>query len=221
VLNEALHVTIAPLLIHSTVQSRETLPVTTHRTLHAMSESSSPAHVPDGQPNPVLVGPGMKALRDEAYSKATNATPSLDTDKTHPVDSDAPSYFAGIPGTRTESMDSSDLATSGAESRRKTSAGEDLLRRLSLTGPASPMSPGIDPREEHPGLRLSGRVISAAFCIPYKLYFKAGSDWVSTSIFLLCIYRSQLLTNHLVFTDRETPVWHLGFIRLLCSSGIR
>ncbi|KAJ5767950.1 Trehalose-phosphatase [Penicillium manginii] len=143
-----------------------------------MSESSSPAHVPDGQPNPVLVGPGMKALRDEAYSKATNATPSLDTDKTHPVDSDAPSYFAGIPGTRTESMDSSDLATSGAESRRKTSAGEDLLRRLSLTGPASPMSPGIDPREEHPGLRLSGRVISAAFCIPYKLYFKAGSDWI-------------------------------------------
>lgn len=40
------------------------------------------------------------------------------------------------------------------------------------------MSPGIDPREEHPGLRLSGRVISAAFCIPHKLQFKAGSDWV-------------------------------------------
>ena len=44
------------------------------------------------------------------------------------------------------------------------------------------MSPGIDPREEHPGLRLSGRVISAAFCIPHKLQFKAGSDWVRSQV---------------------------------------
>lgn len=212
--------TIAPVLTHSTVQSREKLPVTTHRTLHAMSESSSPTHVPDEQPNPVLVGPGMQALHHEAYSKATNATPSLDMDKTHPVDSDAPSYFANIPGAKTESMEPTDLPSSGSQPRRKTSAGEDLLRRLSLTGPASPMSPGIDPREEHPGLRLSGRVISAAFCIPYKLYFKAGSDWVCIGLFLHC--KSRPITDSLCgVTDRETPVWHFGLIRLVCSSGIR
>jgi trehalose 6-phosphate synthase/phosphatase len=144
----------------------------------------------------------------------------LDTDKTHPVDSDAPSYFANIPGAKTESMEPTNLPSSGSQTRRKTSAGEDLLRRLSLTGPTSPMSPGIDPREEHPGLRLSGRVISAAFCIPYKLYFKAGSDWVCIGLFLHC--KSGPITDSLCgVTDRETPVWHFGLIRLVCSSGIR
>lgn len=184
---EALHVTIAPVLTHNTVQSRGELPNTTHRTLDAMSESSSPARVPEGQPNPVLVGPGIQALQPEAYSKATNATPSLDMDKTHPVDSDAPSYFRNIPGSSAESMEPTGVPSSGSEPRRKTSAGEDLLRRLSLTGPTSPMSPGADPCAEHPGLGLSGRVISAAFCIPYKLYFKADSDWVGIPISLLCI----------------------------------
>lgn len=174
VFGKALHVTIAPVLTKDSGQSRGKPLLPTDRSLHNMSESSSPAHVPDGQPNPILVGPGMQALHHEAYSKATNATPSLDADKTHPVDRDAPSYFANIPGVKDDSMDSS----ARAEPRRKTSAGEDLLRRLSLTGPSSPMSPDIDPREEHPGLRLSGRVISAAFCIPHKLHFKAGSDWV-------------------------------------------
>jgi trehalose 6-phosphate synthase/phosphatase len=53
----------------------------------------------------------------------------------------------------------------------------DLLRRLSLTS-ESPMSPEVDPRVEHPGLNLSGRLISASFCIPYKLNFQSGSDWV-------------------------------------------
>lgn len=183
-LKVTLYETIAPVLTAGAVQSPGKLLVSNPRTLHIMSDPSTPAHVPDGQPNPVLVGPGMKALHHEAYTQATNATPSLDTDKTHPVDTDAPSYFANIPGARAESTDPSDLPSTGPESRRKTSAGEDLLRRLSLTGPSSPKSPGIDPREEHAGLRLSGRLISVAFCIPHKLQFKPGSDWVCASIFL-------------------------------------
>jgi len=153
-----------------------------------MSESSSPTRVPDGQPNPVLVGPGLQAFQHQAYSRASVATPSLDADKTYPVDSDAASYFANIPGSKTEPMDPSHSASSKTEHQRKISAGEDLLRRLSLTGPSSPMSPGIDPREEHPGLRLSGRVISAAFCIPHKLHFKAGSDWVCSHILIFFFY---------------------------------
>lgn len=134
--------------------------------------------MPDGQPNPVLVGPGLKALKEEAYTDATNATPNLGTDKKHQMDSDAPSYFANIPGSRTESLDPSELTSNPPDNRRKASSGQELLRRLSLTGGASPMSPEVDPRAQHPGLKLSGRLISAAFCIPYKLYYQSGSDWV-------------------------------------------
>lgn len=143
-----------------------------------MSEPGSPAQVPDGEPNPVLVGPGLKALKDKAYVNATNATPSADIDKKYPTDSDAPSYFANIPGARPRSLDPSDVTSMPSESRRKSSSGQELLRRLSLTGEASPVSPEVDPRTQHPGLQLSGRLISAAFCIPYKLYLQSGSDWV-------------------------------------------
>jgi trehalose 6-phosphate synthase/phosphatase len=141
-----------------------------------MSDQGSPARVPDGQPDPVLIGPGLTGLKDEAYKDATNATPSLRTDKKHQMDSDAPSYFASIPGVNTAALDPSDMAP--PPGRRRMSSGQDLLRRLSLTGDASPMSPELDPRAQHPGLKLSGRLISAAFCIPYKLYHQAGSDWV-------------------------------------------
>lgn len=147
-----------------------------------MSGKDSPAHVPDGEPNPVLVGPGLKALREKAYTDATNATPSTDSDKKHPADSDAPSYFANTPGAKAGSLDPSDMTSMPSNASRKASSGQDLLRRLSLTGDASPMSPEVDPRAQHPGLKLSGRLISAAFCIPYKLGFKSGSDWVRSGI---------------------------------------
>ncbi|KAJ5537953.1 hypothetical protein N7513_005900 [Penicillium frequentans] len=143
-----------------------------------MSDSENPAaDVPDGQPDPVLVGPGLKALKQEAYTDATNATPSLDADKKSQPDSDAPSYFANVPGTSTEGIDSPDLSSIPEKSQGTTSSGQDLLRRLSLVGESSPVLPEVDPRTQHPELKLSGRLISAAFCIPYKLQFQAGSDW--------------------------------------------
>ncbi|EPS26584.1 putative alpha,alpha-trehalose-phosphate synthase [UDP-forming] [Penicillium oxalicum 114-2] len=138
-------------------------------------QGKTPAKVPDSQPDPVMVGPGLKALKEDAYKEATNATPSLPADKNHPADNDAPSYFANIPGVKAEALDTTQ--TRSQPRRRKMSSGEELLRRLSLTGDASPMTPEIDPRSQHPGLKLSGRLISAAFCIPYKVYHKSGSDW--------------------------------------------
>lgn len=146
-----------------------------------MSEHETPA-VPDGQPNPVMVGPGMKTLADEAYTKATNATPSLDVDKKHPVDTDAPSYFSRNPGVHNSlppdgETDVTGPATPG-QAAKQARSGMELLRRLSLVGNAPQRPPETDPRDQHPGLRLSGRIISAAFCIPYKLYFRSRSDWV-------------------------------------------
>lgn len=162
-----------------TIGAVDLLLVLNHQ-LYAMSdtEKESPARVPEGQPEPVLAGPGLKALKPEAYQGATNVTPSLGTDKKNQMESDAPSYFASIPGIQTESLNPSDQSSAALHTGKRTSSGQELLRRLSLMGDASPMSPEIDPRAHHPGLNLSGRLISAAFCIPYKLYFKSGSDWV-------------------------------------------
>lgn len=134
-----------------------------------MSESESPAQVPDDQPNPVLVGPGLKALKNDAYTQATNATPSLEK-----TSSEAPSYFNNLPRANAVTADPSETKSEPVQTAERASSGIDLLRRLSLTAE----SPETDPRLEHPGLRLSGRLISAAFCIPYKLSFRSGSDWV-------------------------------------------
>lgn len=138
-----------------------------------MSQSDSPANVPDDQPNPVLVGPGLTALKEEAYTDATNATPSLDADKKNQLESDAPSYLANIPATQPRSQDRSGLSSIPEQASLGNPSGQDLLRRLSLVE-----LPEIDPRVQHPGLLLSGRLISAAFCLPYKLYFEDGADWV-------------------------------------------
>jgi trehalose 6-phosphate synthase/phosphatase len=134
-----------------------------------MSQSESPAEVPEGQPNPVLVGPGLKALNEQAYTKATSATPAVETDA-------MPSYFNNVPGDSPVDSDPTDISKP-VQTARKASSGMELLRRLSLTSDA-PTSPETDPRVQHPGLRLSGRLISAAFCIPYKIGFRSGSDWV-------------------------------------------
>ncbi|KZF21749.1 glycosyltransferase family 20 protein [Xylona heveae TC161] len=56
---------------------------------------------------------------------------------------------------------------------------EDLLRRISLAhAPGSvPALADEDPKAAHPGLSLSGNVISATFCIPHSVGFRAGADW--------------------------------------------
>ncbi|KIX07646.1 trehalose-phosphatase [Rhinocladiella mackenziei CBS 650.93] len=57
-------------------------------------------------------------------------------------------------------------------------SGQELLRRLSLVDSKGAESLDVDPRTAHPGLRLSGNVISATFCIPYQLTLGPQDDWV-------------------------------------------
>lgn len=121
----------------------------------------------------------MKSLGEDAYMQAANVTPSLDTDKKYPVDSDAPSYFNSIPGTQ-PFADVNSPATP-ADAAKNANSPTELLRRLSLS--RTPLMPDFDPREQYPGLNLTGRIISAAFCIPYKVYYRPGSDWVCYSLF--------------------------------------
>ncbi|GES65564.1 trehalose-phosphatase [Aspergillus terreus] len=62
-----------------------------------------------------------------------------------------------------------------AQAAQNAKSGMELLRRLSLQG--TPTVLEMDPKEQHPGLNLTGRIISAAFCIPYKVYYRSGGDW--------------------------------------------
>ncbi|KAK2750875.1 threalose-6-phosphate phosphatase [Onygenales sp. PD_40] len=82
-----------------------------------------------------------------------------------------PLAMSGMSGTRAKSPESPAEAARGAKS------GADLLRRLSLMDATTPPVSLSEPRAGHPGLRLTGRIISAAFCIPYKLTFRPGQDW--------------------------------------------
>lgn len=153
-----------------------------------MSGQGSPTHVPEGQPDPVIVGPGMKTMGEDAYTKASTVTPSLNSDKKHQMSSDAPSYFADIPGIKLSPPSPDRSTTSPAHAAKDAHSGMELLRHLSLTGNASPIQPEVDPRQQHPGLRLTRRIISAAFCIPYKLYYRSGSDWVGFDLSHILFY---------------------------------
>lgn len=161
-----------------------------------MSSGHETPAVPGGQPNPVMVGPGMKTLADGSYADASYVTPAVDADKQPYANPGASSYFDHTPaahgampsdGDADSDSDSSSPATP-EQAAKHSHSGKELLRRLSLVGVSPQEIPETDPRELYPGLRLSGRIISAAFCMPYKLYFKSGSDWVWLPYFLLGLH---------------------------------
>lgn len=180
-------------------------------------EQGTPDRVPPDQPNPVIVGPGLSALGEGAYRKASTATPAVVADGA--VRDSTPSYFSDVPGkgatgTKDAYVNSSASpihAASGA------SSGPALLRRLSLVGgahltPATPMSNAM---ADHPGLQLTGRIISAAFCIPYKVVHHPGADWVRASP---RPFASTMLTNLLTCrSSNPGPVCPLCSTRLPIS----
>ncbi|RVX74784.1 hypothetical protein B0A52_01061 [Exophiala mesophila] len=84
------------------------------------------------------------------------------------------SYFS-IP---TESDPNASAAVSSpVEVAKGARSGKDLLRRLSLVDSSGLDTLDLDPRTSHPGLRLSGNIISATFCIPYQLCYGAKGQW--------------------------------------------
>lgn len=146
-----------------------------------MAAEQRSAAMPDGQPNPGPIGSGLNVLGEDAFLNASNATPDLRGEQSQPSTlPDVPSYFSDIPGNHTSSVPPAVASPiTPAQAVKDAKSGPELLRRLSLI--ESPIMLDADPREQYPSLRLTGRVISAAFCIPYKLYLHPGSDWVSPS----------------------------------------
>jgi trehalose 6-phosphate synthase/phosphatase len=164
------------------------------------SEQLTPENIPGGQPDPVLVGPGVRVLGEEAYTMASTATPTPGAEKGQPLFPGAPSYFSNTPGAEGLSGSSDATPITPAEAAKDARSGNELLRRLSLRD--TPKVLEADLRQQHPGLRLSGRIISAAFCIPYKVYYRPGSQWVSLYLFPGLLPR--LSTGGVHVTDRLT-----------------
>ncbi|MCJ1471546.1 threalose-6-phosphate phosphatase [Lambiella insularis] len=93
---------------------------------------------------------------------------AIATEPSHPQ-SVPSSYFA--PNGSEAAPDSPTKAASGSRSSA------ELLRRLSLVVGDRPATPTLDPRDAYPALHLTGRIISATFCIPHSLGFRSGRDW--------------------------------------------
>lgn len=188
-------------------------------------EQGAPDKIPPNQPNPVIVGPGLSALGEGAYVQASIATPALVSQEKPrvPQNEEQPaSYFSEVPGTATAVKDAyAKSPSSPSDAASGVTSGPELLRRLSLAGGAhlTPATPLTDPRADHPGLQLTGRLISAAFCIPYKVSQQAGSDWVGKHPFFYyyCPQRarqgnSMLIMCAFYLVGIETSSWDVGLV---------
>jgi trehalose 6-phosphate synthase/phosphatase len=135
--------------------------------------SEHPALHPDITNVPVTPGvhlSGKTAYFDESDTQDANKLP-FDPETATPGPSwSANSYFANQQrteaGTPTEKAAG---ARTDEELRSKTSDVPDAAAKHDLVD--------VDPRAAHPGLNLSGRIISATFAIPYSIGYSKGNDW--------------------------------------------
>ncbi|GAB7365973.1 hypothetical protein MBLNU230_g7301t1 [Neophaeotheca triangularis] len=121
------------------------------------------------------------------------------------------------------SRDDDHRPDSPADAARGAQSPEDLLRRLSLTGerPKKPEIAETDPRSAHASLNLSGHVISATFCVPYKLGYKPGANWELQSR----RGTSALFDSFSYLSSPESPWQHTlvgwtGEVEKAASSGV-
>lgn len=136
-------------------------------------ESEHPALHPDITSVPVTPGvhlTGKSAYFEESGTEKQTQLP-FDPENVTPGPSwSANSYFANEqhpgPGTSTEATEktkSQDNQKTKPDNTANTTGKHDLV--------------DVDPRSAHPGLSLSGRIISATFAIPYNIGFSPGNDW--------------------------------------------
>lgn len=133
-------------------------------------------------------------LSEENRNQPVTPTISHDNDVFVPPAADLQGFPRDLPQHVLEAVGATiDPNNSPATAADGARSGEDLLRRLSLSAPPKPNFEDADPRTAHPGLTLSGNVISAAFCVPYKIGYTSNGEWVG----LTCVGRSStVLTPH-------------------------
>lgn len=72
----------------------------------------------------------------------------------------------------------------------------------------------LDPKAANPSLGLSGRIISAAFCIPYLLQHREGQEWVGEYI----AWHYSILT---VCAGPGVSAWYICTLRLFHASCLK
>lgn len=123
------------------------------------------------------------ALSEENRVLQNPVTPTVSNEDRNPFAQSAPQPTAGVqglPGKPPPHILEATGANGHADPAAGVQNGEDLLRRLSLTGttPSRQELQSFDPHATHPNLTLSGNIISAAFCVPYKIGYTTSGEWV-------------------------------------------
>jgi trehalose 6-phosphate synthase/phosphatase len=127
----------------------------------------------------VPVTPGVHLTGASAYIDPNTAgndnQSTFDAENTSPGPSwNANSYFTNKQG--------ADNAGTPAEAAAGAQSGEESQNTQNTQN----SNPGgdnkqdladVDPRAAHPGLNLSGRIISATFAVPYNIGYSKGNDW--------------------------------------------
>jgi trehalose 6-phosphate synthase/phosphatase len=80
------------------------------------------------------------------------------------------------PSAGSESASGTTTPHDPSQAAKHVKSSSELLRRLSLKEVLTMQQ--ADLQKQYPSLNLTGRIISATFCIPYRLYFQPGRDWV-------------------------------------------
>lgn len=162
-------------------------------------------------------GPGSAAGRPRDLDMSPPTSPTAHPMSTQRSESTSAGNEASLHNSRPvdESLIPSDLP--GNRDRRPSSPSEaaaharnpqDLLRRLSLAAhpPETSREAQFGPNSPLGSLGLTGNVISAAFCLPYKIEYAPGAEWVGAP-------RTILLCQPAVLTlaiGSYTASWHLG-----------
>lgn len=126
-------------------------------------DGQNPAMIPSVSNNAIT--PGLSASGTSAYE-------NLETPQWN-----ANSYFAPKPANTAITAEPDELDELVATATKGATTPAELLRRMSLIKHARSESFEFDPREQYPSLDLTGNVISATFCIPYKVGLDANGEW--------------------------------------------
>ncbi|KAH6865239.1 glycosyltransferase family 20-domain-containing protein [Alternaria rosae] len=137
-------------------------------------ESTHPALNPAITSVPVTPGvhlSGKTAYFDESTAEKTNNLPFDPETATPGPQWSANSYFSG--------QQKEGQASTQTERAAGAQTDGDVKSKTSevSNSNAQPDLADVDPRAAHPGLNLSGRVISATFAIPYSIGYSQGNDW--------------------------------------------
>lgn len=134
-------------------------------------ESQHPALHPDITNVPVTPGvhlTGKSAYFEEREGEDDNDLP-FDPETATPGPSwSANSYFAN---------QQKSSASTSTEAGARTEEEPSGKPSGTANQPSNKDLADVDPRAAHPGLNLSGRIISATFAIPYSVGYSAGNDW--------------------------------------------